>query len=190
MNRKLGALPALLVLAVTVLLAVTGCKGSGSASPGEISSFTADPAASADIAQAKADVARCVTGTPLQQLATLRVLFLERESGSNGPAVKATRAKVFGCLGVPPAQQTAFKNAAITAAGHQTPKIFTAHPAPGVRKYLEITFPALLKQYQQAGSATPSSAVSGPAAVATASATPIPGPATTVTVSPGARASR
>jgi hypothetical protein len=131
-------------------LALTGCGPKSTAGAGKASaaasSIAADPTTSADIAQAKADVKRCITGTPLEQIHTLHVLFLESASGSNGAEVTATRAKVFGCLGVPPAQQTAFKNDALTAAEHG--KVYTR---AGAKTYVEATLPALLLKYQQGG---------------------------------------
>jgi hypothetical protein len=143
-------LPKILATAALIAaaaLAAAGCTGSHSSgqAAAAASSFTANPTASADLAQAKAGVARCITGTPLQQLATLKVLFLENATGPHAQQVTQTRATVFGCLGVPASQRTAFKNDALTAAEHG--KVYTK---AGAKVYLEVTMPALLARYQKA----------------------------------------
>lgn len=164
--------------AVLVLMLVLGACGSASSghAAAAASSAEANPAVSADITQAKADVARCVTGTPLQQIHTLRVLFLESATGKNGLEVAATRARVFSCMGVAPAQQTAFKNDALTAA--ERGKVYTK---AGARTYLEGTLPALLAKYQAAGGMSPTG-TPGTAATATAPAgSPAPSPGKTGT---------
>jgi hypothetical protein len=166
---------ALLALALSLDLILAGCnKGS---SPGAAPSVFSPSAAassaqarvsaaasaipSADIAQAKADIARCVTGTPLQQIHTVHVVLLERATGKNGAEVTATRAKVLGCLGVPPGQRTQFKNDSLAAAERQKPRVFTK---AGIRQYALVTWPGILAECQKNGcpasSASPSPAVS------------------------------
>jgi hypothetical protein len=143
-------------------LAAAACKSGGSAPSSArsgIASATANPTASADIAQAKALVARCIPGTPLDQVHTVHLVFFSSAAGKHGPEVVAARDKVFTCLGVAPEKRDAFKNEAITAAEHQTPKIISAHPAAGVRQYLEFTLPQLVLKYKGV-SASPSAKAS------------------------------
>lgn len=151
---------AILLLVTGLSLTLAGCKGSsggGNAAPstfGPASSAEARVSAAAsaippaDIAQAKADIARCITGTPLQQIHTVHVVLLESAKGKNGAEVTATRAKVFGCLGVPPGQQTAFKNDSLTAAGKQHPRVWTK---AGIKDYILVTWPGLLATCQKNG---------------------------------------
>jgi hypothetical protein len=159
---------------IALALGACGSSHSGQAITAPIS-FTADPAASADLAQAEADVKRCVTGTPLQQIHTVHVLLLEKASGKNEAEVTATRARVFTCLGVPASQRTQFKNDALTAAEHG--KVYTK---AGVRTYLLVTLPALLNRYQHSPQGIPSP---GTAVIPGTSTSPA------ASVSPSAKAS-
>jgi hypothetical protein len=147
----------IITLAAGLGFLLAGCQhGDSTKAKGAIASATADPTVAADIKLAEADIKRCVTGTPLQQIHTVHVLFLERAGGKNGAEVQATRAKVFGCLGVPPGQQTQFKNDSLTAAEHQHPRVLTK---AGIKTYVLVTWPGILARYQHAGtgaSASPS----------------------------------
>lgn len=137
----------LMTAALAAALALSACNSgsaSGDRASAAASSLRADPVASADLAQAKADAARCITGTPLQQVHTIHVVLLEKES----PAVKSARAQVFGCMGVPPAQQTAFKNDALAAA--EKGRVYTK---AGAKTYVEVTLPALLNTFQHPAAA-------------------------------------
>jgi hypothetical protein len=140
-------------LALAALLATAGCGGSHGGTPsGNASSAqarissAASAIPSADIAQAKALVAKCITGTPVQQVHTVHLVFLSSATGKNGPAVVAARTQVFGCLGVPENQRTNFENDALKAAEHAR---LTTHD--GRMTYFGTTLPALLAQCQKAG---------------------------------------
>jgi hypothetical protein len=163
---RLRRLAAGLAAGAAILAAVTGCGGNSHHAAAAASSFTADPTTSADVAQAKALVTKCVTGTPLQQLNTIHLLFFESKTGKHGPQVVQTRARVFSCMGVPPAQRDNFANAALTAAEHARPALVAHH---GVSDYLEVTLPGLLVKAQN-GELTASGGTATPAASPTAAA--------------------
>ena len=191
-RSRLAGAAAIAVLAIPVL---AGCSRSGSgadatrasagASQGRAvaSSAMADPTTSADIAQAKALVAKCISGTPLEQIHTIHLVFLSSASGKNGAQVTAARVKVFDCLGVPEDQRTNFKNAALGSAEKVRTK-------PQARTWLEATLPQLLLQYQTGGTPRPAPTVTTTYACTPASGTSpatctpspsVPVPAGTVT---------
>jgi hypothetical protein len=178
--RKTPAAIATAVIAAGLVLAGCTSKSSGaSAAKSAAASVTADPRVHAELDQAKMLVKSCFAGTPLQQAHQIHLVFLSSASGKNGPEVVAARTKLDDCLGIPQAQRTAFKNDAITAAEHQTPKIISVHPAAGVRQYLEFTLPQLVLKYKgtAAGVGTstaqpPIPGTTAPAASVTASGSP------------------
>jgi len=143
MNRR-TMLTAAGITAVLALPAAAGCSSSSHAGSAA-SSIAADPTAAAALAKAKADVKKCITGTPLTQAHTVKVLFLTSSAGKDGDEVKATRTRVFTCLGVPEAQRENFTNEAITAAEHAH---LIAHPVTNGKTYLLVTLPNLVDKYQ------------------------------------------
>lgn len=146
-----------LVAGLGFLLA--GCQQEDSTkAKGAVASVTADPAVAAELAQARLLVKSCFPAAPLDQARTVHLVFLSSATGKHGPEVVAAREKLFTCLGVPAGKRDAFKNEAITAAEHQTPKILSAHPAAGVREYLTVTLPQLVLKYKGAA-ASPSPSV-------------------------------
>lgn len=152
MNMKILARLALAAVLAAVLAVTAACgPGHGGHAAAAASSLQANPAAQADAAQAEAALRQCITGTPLQQIHTVHVVLAERASGTNGAEVTATRARVFGCLGVPASQRTAFRNASLTAAENQQPRAWTK---AGIRQYLLVTWPGLLAKYRTASGAT------------------------------------
>lgn len=168
MRKPLPRLAAGLAVIITALLMLAACGSHSGKAAADASSALANPATSQDIAQAKADVARCFPATPLQQVHVIHLVFLSSAAGKNGPAVTAARTQVFGCLGIPAGQRTAFKNDALTAAEHG--QVYTK---AGARAYLEVTLPALVLKYNNgADSASPGASVQ-------ASTTPAASPATT-----------
>ncbi len=126
-------------------LALAGC-GPSSHHAAAIDSATAGPTVAADINQGKALVAKCITGTPLEQLHTLHLLLFTSARGRHATQVTQTRDRVFGCLGIPPGQRAAFENQALTQAehGHLGTKA-------GRRAYFEATLPGDLARYQHQG---------------------------------------
>jgi hypothetical protein len=155
--------------------ALAACNGSGHAAAAA-SSVTADPTVQAEIAQARLLVKSCFPAAPLDQIRTVHLVFLSSASGKHGPEVTAAREKLFSCLGIPAGKRAAFKNDAITAAGHQTPKILSRHPAAGVARYLEFTLPQLVLKYKgtAAGTGTSTAQPSIPGTTSGASASPSP----------------
>lgn len=147
-------------LIISAPLLLTACGGSSSHSAGAahsaIASATADPQVQHDLAQAKASIKLCITGTPLQQIHTVRVLLLESSAGKHAAEVTATRARVFDCLGVPADKRTAFKNDSLTAAEQQVPRVWSGKA--GIEQYLLVTWPGVLAKYQQAASGASASA--------------------------------
>lgn len=140
-HRKTLAAAAIVAL---VAVPAAGCSSSSHAGSAA-SSIADDPTAAAALAKAKADVKKCITGTPLTQAHTLKILFLTSSTGKNGEEVKATRSRVFTCMGVPEAQRENFTNEAITAAEHAR---LIAHPIANGKTYLLVTLPNLVEKYQ------------------------------------------
>ena len=178
-TRRIAALIAVAVAAIA--LAACGSSGSSGASAAKsgLASATANPQVQHEIDQAKDLVATCFAGTPLQQIHQVRLVFLTRSHGKHADDVAAARDKTFTCLGVPKDQRTNFKNDAITAAEHQTPKILSRHPVAGVEKYLTITLPQLVLKYKHLGTGpySPPAGTSGGvpgASVMPGSASPAP----------------
>ncbi len=143
MNRR-TMLTAAGITAVLALPAAAGCSSSSHA-VSAASSIAADPTASAALAKAKADVKRCIIGTPLTQAHTVKILFLTSSAGDKADEVKATRTRVFTCMGVPKEQRENFTNEAITAAEHAH---LIAHPVTNGKTYLLVTLPNLVDKYQ------------------------------------------
>lgn len=147
--RKTPAAIGAAVLGAFLLL--SGCN-SGSSNTGAAksaaASVTADPTVAAELAQARLLVKSCFPAAPLDQIHTVHLVFLSSATGKHGPEVVAARSRLFGCLGIPASQRTAFKNAAIIAAEHQQPKILSRHPVAGVRQYLLFTLPQLVLKYK------------------------------------------
>jgi hypothetical protein len=136
------------VIAIIAAVLVAGCNGGSGSAKSAAASVTADPTVQAEIAQARLLVKSCFPAAPLAQLHTVHLVFLSSATGKNGPAVVKARDTLFTCLGIPQDKRAAFKNEAITAAEHQTPKIISAHPAAGVQRYLEFTLPQLVLKYK------------------------------------------
>jgi hypothetical protein len=176
--RRIGA-AALLALSL-VLAACSASKGSApgaeasSAQAGYSSakaSIEANPTTAAELAQAKALVAKCFAGTPLQQIHQVHLVFASSATGKNGPAVVAARNTTLGCMGISPADRQPFTNDAITAAEHANPKL-TTHD--GRVHYFEVVLPGLVLKY--------SNAAPGGHPGASPSSTPAATPAPTATV--------
>lgn len=145
MRKATTALAAVII----AVLALAGChSGSSGAAKGAIASATADPAVAAELAQARLLVRSCFPSAPLDQIHTVHLVFLSSATGKHGPEVVAAREKLFACLGIPQDKRDEFKNQAITAAEHQTPKILSLHPAAGVQRYLEFTLPQLVLTFK------------------------------------------
>ena len=150
-NRTPAWATALILLPLTVSAAAacgpSHSKPAGSHLNSDFRSAAANPTTSANLShdkgQAKALIAKCIPGTPVQQLRTVHLLLFTSEHGPSGQQVTATRSKVFSCMGVPADQRANFKNAALTDAEH-------AHlnTTQGSATYFEVTLPALLQQYQ------------------------------------------
>lgn len=151
-NKNTAAVLGALAIAGVI---VTGCGKNSPAASGPVtftpvasapvaraSSVMADPIASADVTQAKKLVAKCIPGTPVQQLHTLHLLFASK-TGKNAQAGEQTRARIFGCLGIPADQRANFENDALTRAehGHLT-------TTAGRKTYFEVTLPQLVATYQ------------------------------------------
>ena len=147
------ALLAALALAACGASSHSGAAADRSTAAAAASSIMADPTVSADVSQAKALVASCFTGTPLQQIHLVHLVFLSSATGKHGAEVVAARDKTFGCLGIPPDQRQAFINAALAAAEHGN---LATHD--GRVTYLEGTLPGLVLRYKglPAQSASPS----------------------------------
>jgi hypothetical protein len=166
------------LLTVVVLAGCHSGSGQGAAeassAKGALVSATADPTVQAEIAQARLLVRSCFPTAPLDQARTVHLVFLSSATGKNGPAVVAARDKLFACLGIPQDKRDEFKNQAITAAEHQTPKILSLHPAAGVTRYLEFTLPQLVLKYKgtAAGLGTSTAQPSIPGTTSGASASP------------------
>lgn len=143
---------AILALVAGLGLTLAGCNGSSSAdsakAKGAVASATADPTVQAEIDQARLLVKSCFPTAPLDQIHTVHLVFLSSATGKHGPEVVAAREKLFACLGIPQDKRDEFKNQAITAAKHQTPKILSLHPAAGVQRYLEFTLPQLVLKFK------------------------------------------
>jgi hypothetical protein len=173
-RRVLAALA--LLTGLSLLLAACGPNGSGQAGAGQTraaaaaSSALANPTVSAEADAFKGLVASCFPKTPLAQLKTVHVVFLESAHGKNGDAVQAARAKLFGCLGIPDDKRQDFVNDGLTAALHANPKL-TTHA--GRVTYFEVTLPQLVLKYKGAATAsgTPGSTATA-TPKATAKATP------------------
>jgi hypothetical protein len=160
------AAAAFLAAVLAVLAGCTSHGGDAGAARSAAASVTADPRVHAELDQAKALVKTCFAGTPLAQIHQVHLVFLSRASGKNGPDVVKARDKTFTCLGIPENKRDEFKNAAITAAEQQKPKILSLHPAAGVRQYLLFTLPKLIATYKglPASPATSASASASPSA--------------------------
>lgn len=146
MNKTLTATAVALAAAAIV---VAGCgkttSAAGTSNPAPAaaaSSVMANPTASADLNQAKALVAKCIPGTPLQQVHTVHLLVASK-TGPDAQAGEQTRTKVYDCMGVPADQRDNFTNAALTDAEH-------GHlgTAAGRHTYFGVTLPQLLATYQ------------------------------------------
>jgi len=161
MSTKTLARLAAAALFAAVLALAAGCtskaSGDSAAAKGAVASATANPTVSAEMTQAKALVAHCFAGTPVQQVHQVHLVFASSATGKNGPAVVAARDKLFSCLHISdPAQRQAFTNAALTAAEHGH---LTTHA--GRVTYFEVTLPQLVLQAGNGASPSASASATG-----------------------------
>lgn len=174
--RKTTAAIGAAALGASLLLTACGPSNGGAGSAkSAAASVTANPTVQAELVQARLLVKSCFPAAPLDQLHTVHLVFLSSATGKNGPEVVVARDKLFNCLGVPRDRQDAFKNEAITAAEHQSPKVISVHPAAGVRQYLLVTLPQLVLKYKGTaagmGTSTAQPSVPGTSISATPAAT-------------------
>jgi hypothetical protein len=126
--------------------AVAACKSSSSseaqAGKSAAASVTANPA----FIKAKALVAHCFAGTPVQQAHQAHLVFFSSENGKHGDEVKKARATLLGCLGISKSDETPFFNDAVTQAKYG--KVLLTHD--GRVTYFGTTLPNIVLKYSSA----------------------------------------